>query len=372
MVFIVVSPIMPLIVEHFGGGKGGGSTAQWILTMPSIGVIIGGPTTGWFVERFGARSVLFTCLILFALSGMAGLAVEGLPVLLATRLIVGFTATGLVTAAMGIIVEIFTEQQRGAILGLQNAIATVLSFLVTLVAGRVAEHLGWRAPFALYGLSLPILLLALAVIPALLPRWASTGGSPDGSLALFAPMLPIYALITLSMIISFQSASQVPILLADDGMASPATISNILAAGALLFTLGAIAYGTLRARTGLWWTFALALALQGIGILALSIGHGILGIGAGALLLNLGSGIQTPNLSHWVMERSPLPVRGRAMGLLFSAQFLGPFLNSIIIAPAISAYGLRNVLAVIASLIAIGVVFAALRARSAPLVSESH
>ena len=72
------------------------------------------------------------------------------------------------------------------------------------------------------------------------------------------------------------------------------------------------------------------------------------------------------------MDRAPLAIRGRAMGLLFSAQFLGPFLNSAIVAPAIGAYGLRNILAIIASLIAVGVVLTILRARSAPLVPESH
>ena len=368
MVFIVVSPMLPLVAEHFGGGKDGAFVAQWVLTMPSIGVIIGGPTTGWCVERVGARAVLFTCLIVFALFGTAGLFVESQSLLLASRLVVGLAATGLVTAAMGLIVEIFTEQQRGSILGLQNAIATALSVVVTLSSGAVAEAHGWRAPFALYGLSLPILLLALVVIPAVSRRQASTGGS----LSLFAPMLPIYALITAGMIISFQSASQVPVLLAADGIASPATISQILGAGTVLFTVGAIAYGTLRARTGVWWTFALALSLQGIGILGLSLGHGIVGIGAGVVLLNLGSGIQTPNLTHWIMDKAPLPVRGRAMGLLFSAQFLGPFFNGIVVAPAISAYGLRNILAVIASLIAVGVVLAVLRARSAPLVQGSH
>lgn len=368
MVFIVVSPMLPLVAEHFGGGKDGAFMAQWLLTMPSIGVIIGGPTTGWFVERFGARAVLFACLVLFALSGVAGLVVENQPLLLASRLIVGLTATGLVTAAMGIIVEIFSEERRGSILGLQNAIATGLSVVVTLSSGAVAEAHGWRAPFALYTLSLPILLLAIFVIPAVSPRQATAGAS----LSLLKPMLPIYALVTLSMIINFQSASGIPVLLAADGINSPASISQILGAGTVLFALGAIAYGTIRARAGVYWTFALGLALQGIGILALSLGHGVVGIGLGAVLLNLGSGIQTPNLSHWVMERAPLPIRGRAMGLLFSAQFLGPFLNSSLVAPAIQVYGLRNILAVIAGLIAVGVALAALRARSAPLVPESH
>jgi MFS family permease len=273
-----------------------------------------------------------------------------------------------VTASMGIIVEIFPEERRGSILGLQNAIATILSFAVTLAVGGVATHYGWQAPFSLYGLSLPILLLALIVIPAVSRRQAAAGGS----LSQFVPMLPIYALITVSMILSFQTTSEVPVLLAADGIASPDTIADIIAAGTLMFTLGAFAYGTLRARGGVWWTFALGLALQGIGILTLSVGHGIAGIGAGTLLLSLGSGIQTPNLSHWVMERAPLAVRGRAMGLLFSAQFFGPFLNTALVAPAITAYGSRNILAVIAGLIAVGVALAALRARSAPLVPESH
>jgi MFS family permease len=190
-------------------------------------------------------------------------------------------------------------------------------------------------------------------------------------LSLFRPLLPLYALVTASMIINFLSAGQVPNLLAADGLAGPQTISQILGASTVLFTIGAIAYGTIRARLGVYWTFALGLALQGGGVLALSIGHGVVGIGLGAALLNLGSGIQTPNLSHWVMDRSPLAIRGRAMGLLFSAQFLGPFLNSALIAPAIAAYGLRNILATIASLIAVGVVLTVLRARSAPLVPQA-
>src|SRR6185312_892205 len=108
MVFTVVSPALPLIIAHFDRGGDGLFMATWILTIPSIGVIIGGPTTGWLVERYGARAVLFACLVLFALFGVAGAMTENQSLLLASRLVVGLIATGLVTAAMGIIVEIFT------------------------------------------------------------------------------------------------------------------------------------------------------------------------------------------------------------------------------------------------------------------------
>jgi MFS family permease len=369
MVFIVVSPMLPLIADHFGGGKEGAFVAQWILTMPSIGVIIGGPTTGWLVERVGARTVLFVCLTIFAAAGTSGLFVEDQSLLLATRLIVGLSATGLVTAAMAIIGDIFSENRRGSVLGLQNAIATGLSVLVTLSSGAVAQRHGWRAPFSLYAASLPVLLLGLFVVPVVRRRAATAAA---GTLSLFIPLLPLYALVTVSMMINFLSAGQVPILLATDGIISPATISEILGAGTVLFAIGAISYGTIRAKAGVYWTFALGLALQGSGVMALSVGHGVVGIGLGAALLNLGSGIQTPNLSHWVMDRAPLAIRGRAMGMLFSAQFLGPFLNTAIVAPGIAYFGLRNILATIASLIVVGVVLTVLRARSGPLVPQSH
>jgi MFS family permease len=369
MVFVVVSPLLPLIADHFGGGSDGAFVAQWLLTMPSIGVIVGGPTTGWLVERIGARAVLFLCFVIFAITGAAGLVIENEPLLLGTRLLVGLSATGQVTAAMAIIGEIFSEDRRGSILGLQNAIATGLSIVVTLAAGSVAQHHGWRAPFSLYGSSLASLLLGLFVIPPIARR---RGAFADGSLSLLVPLVPLYGLVTVSMIINFLSAGEVPILLAGDGLGSPALISEILGAGTGLFAMGAILYGTIRAKLGLRWTLGLALGLQSLGVLELSIGHGAVGIGLGAALLNLGSGIQTPNLSHWVMDRAPLAIRGRAMGLLFSAQFLGPFLNSAIVAPAFAHFGLRSGLMTIAGLIALGALLIAVKARSGAPVAEGH
>jgi MFS family permease len=371
MAFTVVSPVLPLIIEHFGGATGGGALiGQWILAIPSIGVVIGGPSAGWLVERIGARQVLFVSLASFAVAGASGLYIESPVVLLGTRLILGIAAVGGVTAAISIIGERYTEAQRGSMLGFQNAIATVFSIASILAAGAIGQRQGWKAPFELYSTSLIILLLALFVIPAT-PRPRKVEHARGGLLD-FAPLLPTYLLVTITFIISFFSAATIPQLLGDDGFTDPKLISIILGIGTALMVVGGLFYGIIRHRIGMRWTIALGLALQGAGVLWIAIGHGLVGIGLGTALLNLGSGIQTPNLSHLILDRAPIAIRGRAVGLLFSAQFLGPVLNSAIIAPAMGVFGIRGTLFVISGLIGLGVAAIALRGRPAPLAVERH
>src|SRR5277367_320595 len=94
MVFTTVAPVLPLIAAHYGGGDDGAFAAEWLLTMPSIGIVVGGPISGWFVERFGARTVLLVCFGIFGLAGLSGLFIENSSLLLASRFIVGITAAG--------------------------------------------------------------------------------------------------------------------------------------------------------------------------------------------------------------------------------------------------------------------------------------
>src|ERR1700738_987580 len=76
MTMAVISPVLPLIIEHFGGAAHGALIGQWILAMPSIGIIIGGPATGWVVERVGTRHVLLSSFAIYGFAGAAGLFID--------------------------------------------------------------------------------------------------------------------------------------------------------------------------------------------------------------------------------------------------------------------------------------------------------
>jgi MFS family permease len=362
MVFTVVSPVLPLIIEHFGAATHGALIAQWILTIPSIGIVVGGPPVGWLVDQLGSRRVFLSCFAIYALAGSAGLYVQNPFLFLVTRLILGMGAAGLATAATIVIGEHFADGQRGRVLGLQSAIGVPMGIAVTLTSGALGAVLGWRAPFELYSISILVMLLGFFVIP---PAQETRRRQIDrGSLAAFVPLMTLYGLVTITFMMSFFVSTAVPERLAAEGNAAPAVISLAIGTGLAVYGVAAFFYGAIRKWAGLRWTVALGLGAQGIGVLWIALAHGTIGIIIGGAVLSVGSGIQTPNLSHLVLDRAPIEIRGRALGFLFTAQFLGPFLNTLIFAPAANAFGLPLSLTVVSVLVGAGVIAIILRSRA--------
>ena len=249
MIFTIVAPVLPMMSAQFGGGEHGAFVAGWLLTMPSIGVVVGGPLTGWSIERLGTRTVLFGCLAIYGISGAAGAVLQNDAALLASRLILGLAATGQVVAATGIVGEMFADERRGRMIGFQTAFATISVVASTLLSGALAEAAGWRAPFALYTLSFVVLALGILTIRG--QRREAISRSQSVRPASLLPFLPIYVFAMIANVISFFSTSQIPILLSTDGVSAPSMISMVLGGGTLAFTAGASFYGKICAKYGI-------------------------------------------------------------------------------------------------------------------------
>jgi MFS family permease len=365
-VFATVAPVLPLIAAHYGGGRTGAFIAEWLLTMPSIGIALGGPIAGWFVERAGPRAVLLVCLTVFGASELSGLVIQDSTLLLASRLIVGVAAAGQATAATVLVGDRFAGHRRGFVIGLQVALATVAGILATLAAGALAERAGWRAPFSLFAIALVIALLAAVTVePSAAYRRPSQ--SAGGTLR---PLLPIFLLMTITMMVSFLSANQVPLLLSDEGISEPSTLSSVVGGTTLATMIGALLYSKLRAKLGDRRTRALGGVLQGIGVFCLAVAQGLVPVALGSMVLGLGSGVLFPGFSHSVLDRAPDAARGRAIGFLFTAQFAGPFLSTALIAPSIAAVGRRDGLMAIGAAVLIIWLATATR-RSAQVIRHS-
>jgi MFS family permease len=94
--------------------------------------------------------------------------------------------------------------------------------------------------------------------------------------------------------------------------------------------------------------------LQGVAILLLAVTESLYPIALSLLILGLGGGILYPGFSHIILDRAPEAARGRAIGLLFTAQFAGPFLSTALIVPAIAAFGRFDCLLAIGLALLIG------------------
>lgn len=361
LLYTVVSPVLPELADYLGGDPGEAALlAQLVMMVPSIGLMVGGPLTGWLVDRLGARCLLVACAGIYALTGSSGLYLDSAWSLLLSRFFLGVAAAGLGTSTLALIGESFDAQARSRIVGYQSACGALMGLLSMLLAGYLGQLAGWRLPFTFYLLGVPLLVLSLLVIPKrsvarIDQGQKSTAKSSVRSLIpLYLSFIPLYAAV-------FTSSTQVSFLLADNGVSKPTILSLVLAMSALANTFGAAGYGVLRKRTGGRRVFF-------FGVMALALGHVVLGLsggawvaGLGCAIAGLGAGVLTPHLFNMVLDRASENQRGRAVGVLYSALFFGSFLNPLLMAPLAAWFGRHTAVLGVGVLLTIFALFILLR-----------
>ena len=75
MVGCILVPGLPEIAAALGVSHAAG----WLITLPSLGVVLGGPLAGKAIDRVGARNALPYGSFIYGLSGISGMFCRGLP-----------------------------------------------------------------------------------------------------------------------------------------------------------------------------------------------------------------------------------------------------------------------------------------------------
>ena len=333
LVFTALPPALPAIAAHFGGGEGGALTAQMVMTMPSIGLMLGGVFSGWLVDRLGARTTLIAALIAVAITGSAGMYVDGAPVLLGSRLLLGFAAVTVGTAT-GYLIGVFVDPvKRLRILGYRNAFGSFFGLIGAYSAGPVTEYVGWRSSFAIYFIvALLILVVALAVIPATPPQTRKAAAlEPKVSLLSLMPVVPFYLLVVPFAVLTMINGAQLSFLMSADGVTSAVTQSWIIGLGSVFSATASLVYSPIRAKLGNFGTFALIPMCLGGGTLVVGLTDNLWIQAVGSSITGFGCGVLIPYFYNIVYERAPRESLGRGIGFMFSAIFLGDFLNPMVL-----------------------------------------
>jgi MFS family permease len=359
MVGCVIVPGLPSIAPALGVD----GAAGWLVTLPSLGVVLFAPLAGRMIDRMGARTALCLGLGAYGLLGLATAALHGLVPVFAARILLGGATALVMAGGTGLIAQFYAGEARMAMIARQG-MAIELGGVIFLFIGGLLTRLDWFAPFALYALAFVFLAMVLAFVPATRPV---TQDGASGTADVEQPLTAVYGAALLSMICFFSAVITLPFRLPAVGLGEAGT-------GYLLSFVSLVAVGAAACmpsavkRFGERGVLVLAFVAYAAAHLCFATAPGLPVIVVGSILLGAGFGLSVPLVNVMTVERSSAAERGRKLATLAMAIFLGQFLASFMgflpqgtIAPFLAA----TVLAFVAGILSM--IHPGLRGESQPL-----
>ena len=345
----ILSPVLELIRRDLALSDTG---AGLVLTVHGFSLAIVAPLVGRAIDRWSVRPTLVWGLLLYGLSGGAGLVTDSYAMLVASRLVFGIGAAAVFTATTVALFELYRGPGRDRVMGWRSSAISLGGLGWPLVGGTLGV-LSWHAPFAVYLLGVP---LAVACVVALPAKPAETAGAeqPDGGLRAHArrrpDLLGFYAVQLISAVLLYAVLVLLPLRLAELGVTDPQYVALCAASLSAAMTAVGFGYARLRARLGDRALLTLSFTVWLAAFTALSLVQHAALLGAAAALFGIGMGVAVPALTVLVAEAAPAPLRGRATSLSASATFLGQGASPLLLGPVVSATSIATGFAVAAAL----------------------
>jgi MFS family permease len=328
----LIAPSLPAMEQVYGEPL----LVRLALTITSLAVAVTAPLSGLAADRTGRRPLLVASLLLYAVSGTAGYLTTDLILLLVTRTLLGVAVGGIMTAVNAMITDWFDGPARASFLGLQQVFASLSGVVFLPIAGVLAT-IGWRVPFWLYSVAAVVALFALMAVH---DRPRTSAPAATGR-ALTAPVLGIYTLALAATVAFYMAPTQVPFLLAEQGI-GPVLVGVVVAGSTLTSMLGGYGFPAVRRRLDPGAVTTLCVALLGAGWLLVGSTGTAAGIAAGLLVGGLGVGFAIPNLTLRLSDLAPPAWRGRVFSGLVGGIFLGQFVSPLVVQPLVQTVGVAD------------------------------
>jgi MFS family permease len=354
-------PVARLLVSIFGG-KPGALISQLLETMSGIGIMLGGPMSGWLAERTGTRNLLLLALALYGAAGTACMGFDDVGPLLILRFVQGLGASGIAVSTYSLVSERFEGAARSRMIGFQGVFVSAAGFISLPIAGMIADKGGWHAPFALYLSAFGMLLLAWISVPANLPVAGSHKAAP--TLGSLKPLLPLYAMAIPLYLAATMANLHISFVLAADGITKATGQSYVMLASSVLYLLGGLAYGAVIVRLGARWMLCLILGLMSLSGLIIGSSHDVWIMTVGNSFSGLSAGFLIPFMTNQVVNRAGPAARSRALGFFYMATYIGNFLNPPIMTPLRQALGNHQIFLVVGLVLAAAALLQAVSRRS--------
>lgn len=297
---------------------------SWLVTMPSVGVVVLGPLAGLMADRSGLRRSLIVGLFFYGALGLAGALLRGPYLVLADRFLLG-GATALIMATGTGLISAFYEDQRRLTMIARQGMAIELGGVVFLMIGGWLATRGWWLPFLQYAIAWVMLGFVIAFVPDERVSHNESIESSNGSLP--RAVRSVYFAAFFSMGCFFAAVILLPLRFHEMGIGAATT-------GYFLAFVSLVAVGVASVMPRVVSRLSAHTVLR-IAFVAYAIAHALFASAAtmptfigGAIALGCGFGLSIPLVNHMTVQLSPSNRRGRALATLSMAIFAGQCLPS--------------------------------------------
>ncbi|MFD1016487.1 MFS transporter [Winogradskyella rapida] len=327
MVGTVIAPSLSGIVTH----KNLSFSPSWLITLPSLGVVVFAPFIGRLLARLGTLKLLSFGLIPYAILGLLGAFIANDYLLILDRFLLGGATVAVQVAVTAYIADCFIGEARIKMIAWQG-MAIELGGVVFLAIGGILGELHWQYPFYIYLLALLCLVLVAKTLPQAKPTSQNSEQEVKGKPQKFKVRL-IFCASLLAMMLFFVGFVTLPLYLPKTFGFTESHTGYLMAFISVVAILTASQMPKMVKTFGDGKTLTLGFMFFMFGYLVLSFTTSVWFLGFTVLFIGIGFGFTIPLLNHMMLEASTAKTQGKNLGLfsmgVFGGQFLSTFINYI-------------------------------------------
>ncbi|MBL4826418.1 MAG: MFS transporter [Spongiibacteraceae bacterium] len=366
---VLLAPILPQLMKQFHDVPNANYWIPSLLSVPALCIALFSPLVGAISDKVGRRPLLITSMFVYAGFGMAPLLLDSFFAIYATRVGVGICEAVVITTSTALIGDYFSGADRDKWLGSQAACASLCAMILFPIAGALGT-LSWRGPFALYGLSLFLVLgLLFFTKKDLVEKGREELANKITQCATAFPwshMLKVCALSLVAAILFYILQFNMSSALHENFEIESTFISGVLlSVASLAVPLGAIFYRYAHKNCSISALIAFEFGILACGFVGLSYATDYKLFVLAGFLNQFGAGMVLPTMLTWAMQGLTFEVRGRGTGMWQSTFALGQFASTLSFAVVVgmmgSVIGSFQIFGVLAAVICVGAVLATCR-----------
>lgn len=352
LAMVAISSVLPAIDAALARTPDDSLLVKQLLGVVGFAMMFGSILAGFLFERVPSNRILLAAGAVYVAAGTAGLYLDDLRILVATRFLLGLAAAMIQITSFTLINTRLDGTRRAQWMGYHITAAMACTILIHPIAGLIGDH-GWRGPFALHALGLLILPAAYFCRD----KGGKLAGAAQNALGSrgrgepFWRRFPVHYLLLAILVggVVFVPAVYAPFVLREKGLASPSIIALVLTADSIAGAIVASQYGRARRLLDRHGAFCASFAIVAIGTAIAGLSPGTPGVILGMVIYGLGTGWLVPNLMTSVGEKLSVERQARAVGLVKAAHFSSSGIALFAMEPVARAYGPQSGLLFIAA-----------------------